>query len=1439
MAPKSGIIKANLKAARAALDAEDYAEAIAKANSVIDTDSSNQFAYLFIGRAEDKSGRPDAAEAAYKKASELKPNDDQVWLGLRALYEAQGASKVGPFVDVSVRLAEIYAAADDAHRCQSAVDKAVGFARQHGSRQQYARALELQLPGTSFYGVVEGRVPHPGYTYRLLAEMTETEESERVNRMIGERRTRLGARIANVTAEVKREVYGKSGLEGLLQNVIDWAREDDVRREFEEKLLSRAYEAMAVQEGPKKEEKRSQVVEMARGMVIIKHSFLLAWQIELEWKDVEEVGQFDVGVFREFVEFFPDNGLAKVLRGFLGSDISPFAPPPKDEAEGSEDEVDGGVELGPDEPEDAILLMTEGIEDAKESALAHRLVGQYYVHIEEHESAVLIARNGIQNLSATVQKSGMNLQHNFDAVHSILATALIRYQAPKNHPEAKELFDDILKRKPKFTQALIGIGLIYEDEELYPEAIDFLSRAVDRDPSNVDIGAEAAWCKALSGDFNTAQAELKDYVQRMDVKDPKTRDLRAQTLYRIGWCKWEVDRSKAARKDRTNAYADFLAAIKTNPSLAPAYTSLGFFYADYARDKKRARQCFQKAFELSSSEIEAAERLATSFADQGDWEVVELIAQRAIDSGRVKPAPGSKRRGSSWPFSALGVAQMNKQEYSKSIASFLAALRIRPDDYHSYVGLGESYHNSGRYNSAARTLQYAENPPDGIQMKKSGESWFTRYMLANVNRELGDYDAAIVGYEDVLKTRTEEFGVEIALLQTFVERAWNCIEIGFYGQAADDAVRAVDIATAIARHKPDAFNLWKAVGDACSIFASVQGKLEDVPFIKIAGLLKVKMESTDYDALVDVDGVGSALLAFVAEEDAESPLKLLRVLIAAILAQKRAIHSCMNDIHAQAVSWYNLGWTQYLASTALEQSSDTGGTKMRPNKFLRAAMRSFKRAIELEAGNSDFWNALGVVTTNLNPKVAQHCFVRSLFLNERSARTWTNLGAMYLLQNDFELAQQAFGRGQSQDPDYAHAWLGQGLLSLISGDTTAALSQFTHAFEIANSASLITSQQYAVSTFDYLQSAETASSEIAHLIQPLFSLRQLHSQRPSRIPPRQLTALYLERIGDHGAAISTLEDIASDAEAEYEVSESPAALESYACATADLARNLLATSSFEKALSSAETVLDLTSADPSDSESASPALTKPRLSALLTAGLAAHHLSDSSTAITHFRAALEATRAAPDVVCLLACVLWAVHSPAERSVARAQLRDATENNPHHADSAILLAVVAVLDGDAEAVEAAREDLGRWRASEELDARGAARIEKVLAGIAAAAAAPENKEGDVAGAVDAAVALEAQRGVMIAPGTPRAWAQLADAARFGGPGDEDDPQGGNFAAEMALLTARRNVPPGGELAAAELAEAFAGTGRVADAVSGVFVAPWRAAGWETLASVIAR
>lgn len=1289
----------------------------------------------------------------------------------------------------------------------------MGFVKKHGTRSQRKQALELHLPTSPLYDVLEGRIPHPSLTYLRLIEITEPEEKEFINREIGERRTRLGAKIDQVTQEVKREAFKRSELETLYQGIVDWSHEDEVRRKYEEKLLERGHELLEVLPSGEKAAKREQVARAARDMVIIKHPFDLAWRIFLEWQDVESFSQWDQGILNEFIEYFPDDGLSKVLKGFLVSEISPF---PKETPKAAQDTEAGNGESAELAAHDRLILMVEGLDAIPSSVVAHRIMSELYLFLEEHDSVVEVARNGLRNIQNLVRSTGVDLQNTSDVVSITLANSLIHYQSPRHHPEAKEIFQKILGRKPTSTSCLLGIGLILKVDEDFAEAVNFLQRALERDPDNIKVRAELPWSKALNGDLDSGLWGLRDVLETLQSTRSENRALKSEVLYRIGYCQWRLDPSPAARKDRNGAYASFLASIQSNMNYAPAYTSLGIYYADYKKDKARARRCFHKAFELSSSEIEAAERLAKAFADLKEWDLVEAVAQRAVDSGKAKAAPGSKRKGFSWPYAALGTVQINRQQYAKSIPSFQAALRISPGDYHSWVGLGESYHHSGRYIAATRAFEHAQTLEGNLLGPEKKQVWFARYMLANVRRELAEYEDAIARYEDVLSFRPGEIGVLIALLQTLTESSWHCIQTGLFNDGAELARKAIYVGISLAQEKVDIFNLWKAVGDSCSNFSYIKMKAGKMPASDIKSLLATGLDEAALDNLADVDEVGQNYRSLL-EDKAEDSTPSNMCMYASIVAYKRAIHVSMQDTHAQAVSWYNLGWAEYRAHRTVQLDSSKKGKKY-PRKFLKAALRCFKRAIELEAGNAGFWNSLGVVTTDMSPKVAQHAFVRSLHLNDRSAQTWANLGVLYLIHNDAQLANEAFTRAQSTDPDYSPAWIGQGFLALLFGDRNEARGLFEHAFDIANSAFVLPKRQYALSVFDHLLLDPSASNEVAHLIQPFFALHQLRCQDPSDLPFIHLSSLLGERMGEFSNAGSTLESVCSSMEGEYEVSESASALSRFAQANADSARILLANHQFEEAAERAETALTLSGEE--DAEKFDPDMNrKLRLSAHLTAGLANYYLKSMDRAIDMFRDALQEADDAPEVVCLLAQVLWAKGGDEERGVARQQLFDCVERHPDHIGAVTLLGAIGVLDGDTDVLEAVESDLHGMITRDDIEIHDRTKLTKLLAAISTLGLTDDSADPETRRIGEATAA------VMRAPDQPHGWMELAATSQE------------LYPAEMAVKRALRSVPPRSNLDAVDLSDAYAQTGKASDSLRAIMFAPWKRDGWGELSHAI--
>lgn len=239
----------------------------------------------------------------------------------------------------------------------------------------------------------------------------------------------------------------------------------------------------------------------------------------------------------------------------------------------------------------------------------------------------------------------------------------------------------------------------------------------------------------------------------------------------------------------------------------------------------------------------------------------------------------------------------------------------------------------------------------------------------------------------------------------------------------------------------------------------------------------------------------------------------------------------------------------------------------------------------------------------------------------------------------------------------------------------------------------------------HLQFPATPSS----LLGPIFALQKLEQQIPSEPIALRLSALFSERAGDFISAATRLEVVCNAVEQRYEDTESEEDLIKYAQANADLARARLGLKEYEAAIENANLALDLSG----DMQ----ALENCRLSAHLTAGLANYYLGAMNESLEMFKAALNESAENPDVVCLLAQVLWAKGGDEERDVAREQLFACIERHPDHLQSILLLGTIGVLDSNEDVAEAVLDDLQVARGTEGLDRFARHRVDQLLSSIA--------------------------------------------------------------------------------------------------------------------------
>ena len=135
----------------------------------------------------------------------------------------------------------------------------------------------------------------------------------------------------------------------------------------------------------------------------------------------------------------------------------------------------------------------------------------------------------------------------------------------------------------------------------------------------------------------------------------------------------------------------------------------------------------------------------------------------------------------------------------------------------------------------------------------------------------------------------------------------------------------------------------------------------------------------------------------------------------------------------------------------------------------------------------------------------------------------------------------------------------------------------------------------------------------------------------------------------------------------------------------------------------------------------------------------------------------------------------------------------------------------MLDDDGQTLCAIKDDLSNLRLKDGLGVSEQTDIESLLVSLTAS-------DGDSA---EENEITASQSGVLLKPDHPAAWINLAELS------------GDIFAAEMALKTAQKTVPPLGTIETAKLAKAFAGLGTIGDAQRAIVLAPWETAGWELI------
>lgn len=1280
----ASIVKNKLKAAREAIAKKDYEAARNNASMVLEFEPDNYNATVFLALALLELGRTKESEQAYLRATTLQPEQLLAWQGLSRFYERTANWRM--YAEVLLRMARLHADSGDATKCAEIIQRYVELCRRMGSRMEIVHALCLFLPDSPFYPVLS-TLPYPDPTnptatttfaaqtavhntlpvLEEIVALVEKEEEDTFQREFDKRRTRLNAAgPEQLKKDIGREMWGTSRLPELYNEILNHPdTSDETRRAVEAKLLRHRQRYLhALPLSDEKISVAAEVESLVNGVVLLGIPDEFAWVYYIDGMDSETLEGYDYAVLWRFVGLFPDAPLARLLKAYFAYAGIRNSDDEEDKDEGEEEKKEVDTAAQAKAQVKALNRMTDAFPRLKDSTIAHHIMATIYLEEQEYESTIKVAESGSVLLKRVADERATAQPRKEKALNIALATALVHLYPPKHHARAIPLLDDILVKDPRNTACLMGRGYVLQHAAKWAEASEFFLKAVESASENPEVRIraqeEAAWCQVQMGELEGAAEALRGVLEELGSMKDKDVDM-ARCWWRLGRCLWETGEDR-----REEAYRMFITALKSSPSYAPAFTSLGVYYADHG-DPTRAAKCFQKAFELDAREAYAARRLAEGFAEEREWDLVEVVARRTIEGeGGFDAAAGRYLPTNAWAWKALGVVELNRRNYSQAITSLQIALRTDEADELSWLRLGEAYSRAGRHVAALKALGRAH------QLRP--DNWICSYLIADVQRQSAQYDEAIQSFETILQDLPSELGVMLSLAQTYLDHGLAQNSSGFIGRAEASFLSAIERSLqALFVSSSNHGVAWKTIADALFYLFELTSFADSD---RASSLFSRVAEYASSDFGGHLSGIVSLPIEIPDVPDGRTALKL------ALASYNHRISLGLNEA-AAASAWSDLGVAAYVLSCKSPKPQIQ-------EHALHRAISSVKEAIRIEPDNDNFWNTLANMHFVKQPKVSQHAYIRALEINSKDAVTWTNLGLLYLYNNDPDLAKEALSRAQTLDPDHILAWLGQALLAMSTGRDAEARALFEHV--VGLSADVPEADlEYAERTFKRLSSLSQRQQSYLDVLLPVFLvLDRFCRRRPEDIDGLHLMALVCEHVGHVELGLEKTEQAIAILEKVYEESEDPMVERQFVVANTTLGRLRLAAQDYSGAVESFETVMNLLAEDEQ------PASRVLRVQAMFGAGLANFKTGDIARAQELLELAWETS--ADDVslkgqvAVLLAQVLWGSRTPEAQETAKSRLLECIADDPENLMAIAVLAGMGILTTDDDLVDATLSEI---------------------------------------------------------------------------------------------------------------------------------------------------
>lgn len=916
-------VKAALKSARDAIRNKEYKDALKHCKAVLKVEKTNYNAWVFIGVAATELEQPDQAQAAYKKATELEPDQLLAWQGLGSLYERFNQKDFkDDLPKVYEKLLVLYKGSDKQKWCD-VCRKLVDLYHQENKYLQVSRLWQRLITVKEEEGAEKEEL-HQLWKrmIQLLANTIQNQDNETHQLLL----------IAFEKALASAEKIPSDDHQRLYKDFIH-----------------------CLSELPHENVKLKDVCE---DMMVLYPR--LNYPLEVLCLNFIQTGccsEEAVSCFCKLDQLDSENGLGKI-----GLGIKSFQ--------------DKNYEV-------AEKNLSTGLVKASFCTSGWCCLAEVQLKMHRYEAAILSCNQALKTLMQCNASIG-NL-HLKKLALQVKAEAMVRDGDPGYLEEAVKSIEEI----PDAANDPMLLAI---------KGWAYLNNVLDDKTSKIAEGLvhlhpQLSEGYALAGRLhyarkNYAKAELS--LQQAIEKKPDC----AEYYCLLGLTYWSM--GEEMRKDRTKALNQFLKAAKLDPYLGKVFLYLGHYYKDVAKDAVRARGCYRKAFELDATDADAGAAAVDLSVELGDMEaalaVLTTVTNRA-SAGTAK-----------WAWLRRGLYYLRAGQHSQAVADFQAALRADPKDSNCWECLGEAYLSRGGYTTALKSFTKASelNP----------ESIYSIYKVAAIKQTLGKYKESVTEYQHIIKKSKDYVPALKGLGECNLMMAKSALTDYLDGKAVDHIEQAIEFFTRAVQHRPDVSCLWKLLGDACTSLHCVSPPKVNV-----------------------------RVLGFIVGQTVEKQMLSKNEL----LCLGGRCYSRALKLQSSANLWCDLGINYYCQA---KNGTDNKNGPVR--ELLEKSLQCLKKAVMLDSQNHLYWNSLGVVacfSEIANYALAQHAFIKSVQSEQNNVAAWTNLGVLYIANENIELAHEAFKVAQSLEPSYVTCWIGQALIAEAVGSYET-MDLFRHTTEL-------------------------------------------------------------------------------------------------------------------------------------------------------------------------------------------------------------------------------------------------------------------------------------------------------------------------------------------------------------------------------------------------------